>query len=128
MRASSTGLSLREYYLMIETLRIVRGAVSTKDFVPILTHVAVHEGRVHAFDGRVAISAPIDLPRSLSFTVPLIPFVAALEACEGAKIKIVHKDESVTVTAGTFRATLPTGKIADFPLVSRRSHARRLTR
>jgi DNA polymerase III sliding clamp (beta) subunit (PCNA family) len=101
---------------MLHALNIVKGAVSIKDLVPVLTHVAVHEGRLHAFNGRLHISAPCPELKGYSFTVPLTPFIAAVEVCEGVP-KLQHADNILTLSgAGSFSASMPTGQVEAFPL------------
>lgn len=99
---------------MREALQIVRGAVSTKDLVPVLTHVAIHAGRVRGFDGRVYISAPAEGFGTLSLTVPAQSFIAAIESCEGA-LQLAVQDALLVVRSGNFVATLPVGPIENFP-------------
>ena len=103
---------------MLNSLKIVRGAVSDKNLVPVLTHIAVYEDRVHGFDGRVHISAPAPAQlKDFSFTVPMKPFMAAMEACEGRTLMIDHSDNKLTVNnTDGFLATMPTGPIDAFPI------------
>lgn len=102
---------------MTNPFDIVRGAVSTRDFVPILTHFAVHEGRVHGFDGRVHISAAAPALAGLeSFTAPAVPFLAALDACQGLDPTLRVEDGVVRMKGKRFRASIPTGDFAQFPL------------
>ena len=103
---------------MLHALNIVKGAVSVKDLVPVLTHVAVHEGRLHAFNGRLHISAPCPQLKGHSFTVPLAPFVAAVNICEGEPT-LHHETQGILRLTGTsgFSATMPTGPIEQFPLM-----------
>ena len=100
---------------MRDAFQVVRGAVSTKDLVPVLTHFAVHESRIHGFDGRVHISAPCKGLGGMSFTVKADLLMAAIDACEGDP-KLAADDRTVTITGGTFTATLPTGDMSQFPL------------
>src|SRR5882762_10311741 len=103
---------------MLDTMNFVKGAVSAKDLVPALTHLAVNGGRVHGFNGRVHISAPCKLLAGYSFTVPMISFVAAIEACNGEThlLQVEGKQVlSVRSGKGSFSATMPYGKIEDFP-------------
>jgi hypothetical protein len=44
---------------MRDVLKFVSGAVSTKDVLPVLTHFAFRDQRVHGFNGRVHICAPL---------------------------------------------------------------------
>jgi DNA polymerase III sliding clamp (beta) subunit (PCNA family) len=100
--------------MLLDALKIIRGAVSDKDLVPVLTHVAVHEGRLHGFDGRIHISTPAPALKGYSFTVPMIPFLAAVEACDGEPA--LQIGEALIVTGKKFRAVMPLGKMEAFPM------------
>lgn len=104
---------------MLNALKIIRGAVSDKNLVPVLTHVAVHAGRLHGFDGRVHISVPA--PKELkhfSFTVPMMPFMAAIEAGKvGCMVAHNYETNRLVVTSNNgFLASMPTGDMSAFPL------------
>lgn len=102
---------------MIDALNVIKGAVSSKDLVPVFTHVAVHDGRVHGFDGRLHISAPCPQLKGYSFTAPLLPFAAAVEACGGAPdIEVGEGRAFLTVSKDGFEATIPYGPIESFPI------------
>jgi hypothetical protein len=54
---------------MLDSLQLVRGAVSKERLVPVLSHFAFRDGRVCGFDGRTYINAPApDI--TLNLTVP----------------------------------------------------------
>lgn len=99
----------------MRNLDVVKGAISTKDLVPVLTHFALHDGRLCGFDGRVYIDAPASETKGLALTVPAIPFIAAIEACGEIPPKMSFTDGRCEIKAGTFRASLPTGPLEDFP-------------
>lgn len=101
---------------MRNAFNLVRGAVSEKDLIPVLTHFAYDQGRIHGFNGRVHISVPLDLGSLPSFTVPANLLIAALDACGEAEPQITVSTATVTVAAGTFSADLPRGDIAQFPI------------
>lgn len=100
---------------MLEALRLVRGAVSTKDLMPVLTHFAIHDGRIQGFNGRLAISAPVPELSALSLTVPALGFVRAIDACGEHEPAFEHVDNKLIIRAGEFKATLPTGPIDAWP-------------
>lgn len=102
---------------MLDVLHIVRGAVSTKDLVPVLTHVALHDGRMCGYNGRLYIDAPAPGFEKLSFTVPAERFIAAIEACgtEAPRIKVV--DGRCVIVTRNSKVVLPTGPIENFPHV-----------
>lgn len=103
---------------MRDAFKIVRGAVSTKDLVPVLTHFALHNGRLHGYNGRVHISAPVkDLASLPSFTAPATRLMAAIDGAgeEDPRLEIV--DKVLKIIAKRYRAQVPTGPIEDFPLI-----------
>lgn len=101
----------------------VSGAVSTKNILPVLTHFGIREGRLHAYNGRVYITAPAtgleDLP---SMTVPALPFMAAVNAAEasGKAPTFVVQEKRLAMKAGKFRATIPIGQTEEFPFMGPR--------
>ena len=98
-----------------EALRLVRGAVSTKDLVTVLTHLAIKDASVTSFDGAMSIMAPCDDIGHLSCTVPADRFIAAIDACESATPTITLVDGALHVTATRVAIKMPTGDIAAFP-------------
>lgn len=99
---------------MRESLNRVRGAVSTKDLVPVLTHFAFRDGTVAGFDGRLYIQAPLPKTlRKLACTVDAVKFLAAVDACDGEP-QLTVADGKLKVSRGNFAATLPTGDLAQF--------------
>ena len=100
---------------MRDTLNLVRGAVSTKDLLPVLTHFHIYEGRVQGGNGRIAIDAPCPELAGFDCTVPAERFLKAVDACDGEpKLKLTDGGK-LTVSKGKFRATLPLAKHEDFP-------------
>jgi hypothetical protein len=104
---------------MLDSLQLVRGAVSKERLVPVLSHFAFRDGRVCGFDGRTYINAPApDI--TLNLTVPARPFLAAydaMSATEGgaAKIKLTRHDDRLRISKGRMRVTLPAGPVDAFP-------------
>lgn len=100
---------------MRDTLNLVRGAVSTKDLLPVLTHFHIYEGRVQGGNGRVAIDAPCQELAGFDCTVPAERFLKAVDACDSEpKLKLTDGGK-LTVSKGKFRATLPLADHAAFP-------------
>lgn len=62
-----------------DALKFVKGAVSTKNFVPAMQHFAIKDGSVSAFNGVVSLSSPIDV--DLVCAPKAVPLVAALDRC-----------------------------------------------
>lgn len=108
---------------MREALNIVRGAVSKKDLIPVLTHFAINDNKVHGFNGRVHICSPVREHRFAlpNFTVPAALALAAVDACKGEPVFQVTQEQPdrvhVSDSADTgFTAVLHTGKIEDWPI------------
>lgn len=100
-------------------LELIRGAVSTKDLVPALMHIAFNEGRVYGYNGKVLVSADAKEFQQLPpMTVPAIPFLSALDNCDEGQVRLSVKDSRVRVTSGTFVASIPTGAIEAFPFAT----------
>lgn len=100
---------------MRKTLQFVRGAVSTKDLIPVLTNFHFYNGRVQGGNGRITIDAPLDLGGK-EITVQAIPFIKAVDACDGQPELNITAGGKLTVKRGKFRSTLPLSKQEDFPL------------
>lgn len=99
---------------MKDQLAFVRGALATKDIVPILTHLHFYEGRVQAGDGRMAIDAPCP---GVDATAPGERMIYAIDACDGKPtLKITEGGRLAVSSAKTkFRAVLPLLPQADYP-------------
>ena len=102
---------------MKEILTLVRGAVSTKDFLPVLTHFHIYNGRVQGSNGHIAIDAPCPELASLDCTVPAERFLKAVDACDGEPKFKLTEGGRLTITKGAFRAILPLAQHDSFPLV-----------
>lgn len=105
---------------MLNSLRIVRGAVSVERLIPVLSHFAFRDGNVCGYDGRVYINAPaVDV--SLNLTVPARPFLAAVDAMsEGctdeSEVVLTPTDNGrLRISRGRMRVTLAAGPVDAFP-------------
>ena len=99
---------------MRAVLDFVRGAVSEKDFVPILTHFHVYDGRVQGTNGRLTIDAPCDKLAGFNFTVPSKPFLKAIDGCNGDPV-LVQEEGKLRISKGTLKVTLPLDTHDNFP-------------
>ena len=90
---------------MLKELKFVMGSVSKKDFLPALTHFKIKDGRAQGFNGRIALSAPLD------FDVDCIPkgapLIKALQQCEGTVTLGMTPAGKLSVKSGKFRAYIP---------------------
>jgi len=92
---------------MIRNLKLVHGAVSKKELVPVLTHFCVYAGRVQGSNGKFYIDAPVPELEGHEMTVNAKRFLAALDAA-GDNVKLKVGEGSITVSSGRFRAKVPT--------------------
>lgn len=100
-----------------ESLTIVRGAVSTKDLVPVLKHIAFNNGVVHGFNGHVHICTHDENLAALPpFTVACDRTLKALDACQDEPAELYVDNNTLYVRAGRFSARVPAGNIDEFPL------------
>ena len=104
---------------MLKTLNFVKGAVSTKDLIPVLTNFHFYSGRVQGGNGRITIDAPLELG-GIDITVPAVPFLKAIDTCEGIldfeNLKITEAGR-LSIKKGKFRSVLPLSNSDEFPLV-----------
>lgn len=100
---------------MLETLKLVQGAVSSVTLIPVLTHFAFHHGRVRAFSGRLSIDAPLPELKHLTGTVPAEPFVKAVEACGGEEFSVVQYPDGITLESEHLEVSMPCGPLESFP-------------
>lgn len=101
---------------MLETLKFVRGAVSEKDVVPVLSHFCIYKKRIQGANGRIAIDSPCpDL--TFDAVVPADRFLRAIDACAGEPKMRFTEGGKLVVEHKPFRAMLPQLGIDTFPLM-----------
>lgn len=83
-----------------DALRFVKGAVSTKNFVPAMKHFAVQDGRVSAFNGVVALSSPIGV--DLACAPKADPLVSAIDRCTDVVSLDLQNNERLFVKSSGF--------------------------
>lgn len=99
---------------MLETLRFVRGAVSSKDLVPVLTHFCIKDGCVEGQDGRLVIRAPCPEIEGVSAVVPADKFLRAVDHCDGDPT-ITITDNTMRLKRGKFSARLQLMNVEEYP-------------
>lgn len=99
---------------MLDTLRLVRGTVSDKDLVPILTHFHFYNGRLQGTDDRVTLDASCTGIEG-TLTVPADKFLLAVDACDGEPKLSLSETGRLTISRGKFRAQLQTLPGDSFP-------------
>lgn len=90
---------------MLAQLKFVMGAVSKKDLVPAMTHFAIANGRVRAFNGMVALSSPI--PFDIVCNPKGETLYRAIENCDESVSLYLTPTGKLGVKSGKFRALVP---------------------
>lgn len=96
---------------MNEALRFVHGAVSTKDLVPVLTHICITDGFVQGSNGWLTLCSPIGIEGEM--LVPAKPLVKALDSCASPMLEIT--ETAVIVRDASFRVRIPRNTADTFP-------------
>lgn len=99
---------------MIKTLQFVRGAVATKDLMPVLKHFHIYNGRIQGFNGRMTIDAPAKGLDNLDITVPAVEFLAGVDACKGAP-QITVDGNFIRLENAGFKVKLPLDDHTKYP-------------
>jgi len=102
---------------MISTLKLIKGAVATKNLVPVLTHLHIYDKRIQATNGIVSIDAPFPYFDDLRITVPAQKFIKAAEICKGEFDVNITKAGKLSIKKKKFRALLPLSENESFPLI-----------
>lgn len=87
---------------ILDTLRFVRGAVSTKDLVPEMKHFVIENGTVRSFNGVIAICSPIDF--SFDCKPKAVPMVNAIGHCEDVVTLGMTDGGRLRIQSGKFKA------------------------
>lgn len=90
---------------MLNSLKFVMGAVSKKDMVPEMKHFAIRQGRVHAYNGRLALSSPI--PFDLDCYPKADTLYKAIQNCEETVQMSLTAAGKLKVVSGDFKAMVP---------------------
>lgn len=98
---------------MLTALKFVKGAVSTKDYVPALTHFHIAGGRIAGYNGKLCLSAPIAL--DVDCCPKAVPLVRAIEACEETAQLHLTPSHKLAVRSGKFKAHVDTLPVGEFP-------------
>ena len=101
---------------LLDPLKFVQGAVARKDFVPELRYFRLEGGVAQAFNGMMAISAPIDL--DLRCAPRAEAMVRALAHCEDTVGLSLVDNGRLLVTSGKFRSFVPCVSPEDYPDIS----------
>lgn len=86
---------------MLNELRFVQGVVAKKDFLPALTHFRIENQRVTGYNGKIALSAPINF--DVDCAPKAMPLVRAIQQCEEAVQLGMTNAGRLSVKSGKFR-------------------------
>lgn len=89
---------------MLKELKFVQGAISKKDFIPALTHFCIHEGRVSAFNGKLALSSPIKC--DIDCKPKGVPLVQAIARCGDTIQLAMTTSGRLSIKSGSFKANI----------------------
>lgn len=87
---------------MLSELKFVQGAVAKKDFIPAVTHFAIRDGTVRAFNGIIALSSPIAC--NLNCTPKAVPMVQAISKCTDTISLSMTATGRLSIKSGNFKA------------------------
>ena len=87
---------------ILDTLKFVQGAVSSKDLVPEMKHFSIEEGTASAFNGVIAISSPIDF--SVDCKPKAAPLIHAIDRCKEITSLSMTKAGKLRIESGAFKA------------------------
>lgn len=102
---------------MLDVLKLVRGAVSKKDMLPVLTHFYIYDGRIQGANGRLCIDSECPGLNICNIVVPADKFLRAVDACDGEPTLIVS-DGKLTVKKGKLKATLSILPETTYPVIA----------
>lgn len=100
---------------MLKELNRVRGAVSPKDIVPVLTHFRIKDGTIQGTNGRLTLETHAVGLVGLDITVPAVKFLKAVDACHGEPSLRVTDVGNLVVKKDTLKVVLPLANNDDFP-------------
>lgn len=87
---------------MLAELKFVQGAVAKKDLLPALTHFRIEGGHVRSYNGKLALSSPINF--DIDCTPKAEPFVRAIQNCEETVTLNMTPTGRLSIKSGSFRA------------------------
>ena len=87
---------------MLKELKFVQGAVAKKEFIPAMTHFAIKNGRVRAYNGTLALCSPS--PFDIDCKPKAIQLVQAISKCEDVVNLSMTPAGRLRIESGKFRA------------------------
>jgi len=86
---------------LLDKMKFVQGCVARKELVPTLTHFKIEAGRIQGFNGRMALSVPIDF--DVDCKPKAVPLVNAIGKCKDTIQLGMTKTGRLSVKSGKFR-------------------------
>lgn len=87
---------------LLKKMKFVQGSVAKKDLLPALTHFRIEKGRIQGYNGRMALSVPIDF--DVDCTPKAIPLVNAISKCNETIQLGMTGAGRLSVKSGKFRS------------------------
>ncbi|MDH5573059.1 MAG: hypothetical protein OEY89_14960, partial [Gammaproteobacteria bacterium] len=85
------------------TLKFIQGAISTKDFVPSLTHFHIKGGIIQGYNGVIALNSTI--PLNINCSPNASNFIKAIDKCtEVVELKLMKS--KLNIKSGSFKANI----------------------
>lgn len=110
---------------MKDQLNLVRGAVSKKDLVPVLTAFHIYDGRIQGMNGFVVIDTTCKELADVNITIPAERFIRAVDACENEPtFKLTEK--SLLVQGKKLKVTIPLMVHDKFPKQEREGKGKKI--
>ncbi len=91
---------------MKKQLDIVKGAVSKKDMVPVLTAFHIYNGRLQGMNGFLAIDTACNDFKGMNITIPAERFIKAVGSCQNEPTLTLTKS-SLLVKGKGLKVTIP---------------------
>lgn len=87
---------------MLKALKFVQGAIGKRDYIPAITHFLIQDSRVTAFNGNMALSAPI--PLDIDCKPKAVDLIKALSQCKDTISMALTTTNRLKVQSGGFKA------------------------
>lgn len=87
---------------MLDQLRFVAGAVARKELLPAMSHFIIQDGSVRAYNGALALSAP--LPFAINCRPKAAPLIAAIAQCQETIALAMTAAGKLRISSGPFKA------------------------
>lgn len=90
---------------MLDALKFVAGAVAKKDFVPVLQHFSIRNGRIKGFNGMMSLCCPIPI-EALNVQPKALPLIKAVQACKETVAIHMTSGRRLSIKSGPFKALI----------------------